>query len=45
VLYFIAVHPLVRGLGLRQVLSDLNLPVLSPLMRRLQGEASPQDPS
>jgi O-antigen/teichoic acid export membrane protein len=44
-LYFLAVHPLVRGLGLRQVLSDLNLPVLSPLMLRLQGRASRQDPS
>jgi peptidoglycan biosynthesis protein MviN/MurJ (putative lipid II flippase) len=38
--YFIAVNPLVRGLGLRQVLSELNLPMLSPLMRRLAGGSS-----
>ena len=44
-LYFLAVHPLVRGLGIRHVLSELNLPVISPLMRRLQGGASLKEPS
>lgn len=37
VFYLIAVRPLARGLGLRRVLSDLNVPIVSSLIRRLGG--------
>lgn len=42
-LYLAVVNPLARGLGLRQVLSDLDLPVVGGLVRRLNGGVSPQE--
>lgn len=35
-LYFAAVYPLTRGMGLIQVLSETNVPVIGPLLRRLR---------
>jgi O-antigen/teichoic acid export membrane protein len=44
-LYVIAVKPLSQGLGLRQVLSEINIPVVSPLLRRLGGgDSTREDP-
>lgn len=40
-LYVAAVRPLARGLGLREVLSELDVPVLGPLWRRPGGGKSP----
>jgi O-antigen/teichoic acid export membrane protein len=41
VVYVVAVYPLTRGLGLRQVLSEFNVPILGPLLRRFGGGNSP----
>ncbi len=35
VLYIVAVTPFARGVGLKQLVSEFNLPILSPLFRRL----------
>ena len=43
--YLVAVRPLARGLGLRQVLSELNVPVFGPLFRRSGGGDFPRDDS
>lgn len=43
VLYLAAVRPLAKGLGLGRVLSELNLPFVSPFMRRLGGGDSRQE--
>lgn len=42
-LYVVAVRPLARGLGLRRVLSDLNVPVVAPLLRRFGGGDSSRE--
>lgn len=42
-LYLAVVKPLTRGLGLRQALSEINLPVVSSLLRRLGGGDSRQE--
>lgn len=34
-LYLVVVSPFARGVGLRQLVSEFNLPILSPLFRRL----------
>jgi hypothetical protein len=40
--YLVAVKPLSEGLGLRRVLSEINIPLVSPLLRRLGGGDSNQ---
>jgi O-antigen/teichoic acid export membrane protein len=42
-LYVAAVKPLSEGLGLRRVLSEINLPIVSTLLRRLSGGDSTQE--
>ena len=44
-LYTVAVRPLARGIGIRQMLSEFNLPVISPLLRRFGAGASSRDKS
>lgn len=43
VFYLVAVRPLTQGLGLRRVLSELNVPLVSALARRLDGGDSRQE--
>jgi O-antigen/teichoic acid export membrane protein len=43
--YLLAVRPLSQGLGLRRVLSEINIPFVSPLMRRWGGADSTQEDS
>jgi O-antigen/teichoic acid export membrane protein len=42
-LYLAAVRPLTQGLGLLRVLSELNVPLVSSLLRRLDGGDSPRE--
>lgn len=42
-LYLVAVRPLTEGLGLRRVLSELNVPVVGPLLRRMNGGDSERE--
>ena len=44
-LYFVAVLPLARGIGIRQMLSEFNLPLIGPLVRRfVNGRSSRENP-
>ncbi len=43
VAYLVAVHPLGRNMGMMQLLSEVNLPVVGPLLRRLRKAGAPQD--
>lgn len=36
--YFSLVYPLTRGMGLRKLLSEINVPVIGPLLRRFRGD-------
>lgn len=42
-LYTVAVLPLTRGIGIRQLFSEFNLPVIGPLIRRFVNGSSKQD--
>jgi O-antigen/teichoic acid export membrane protein len=42
-LYLLLASPFARGAGLKQLLSEFNLPLLSPLMRRLGGAPNPPE--
>ncbi|MFN8587800.1 MAG: oligosaccharide flippase family protein [Candidatus Eisenbacteria bacterium] len=44
-LYLAAVRPIARGIGIRQMLSEFNLPVIGPLVRRFaNGHSSREKP-
>jgi hypothetical protein len=40
VLYGLLVYPFTRGMGLRLLLSEIELPVIGPLVRRVMGVQS-----
>ncbi len=42
--YFAVAKPLSAGLGLREVLGELDLPIVGPLLRRPGGDSSPTEP-
>ena len=44
-LYVVAVRPVARGIGIRQMLSEFNLPLIGPLVRRfVNGRSSREKP-
>jgi hypothetical protein len=43
VAYLVAVRPLARDMGLLQLVSEVNLPVVGPLLRRLLKARAPED--
>ena len=44
-LYGLIVHPLARGMGIRQLVSEFNLPVLGPILRRFGDGTSTREDS